>query len=288
MNMFNIAKRNITLFFRDRMAVFFSLLTVIIIIGLYVLFLGDMMANVVRDNPYGRYLADSWIVAGLVASCSVTATLGAYGVIVNDQKRNIIKDFKSSPIKFYQLTGGYILSAFTVGIIMSTFTLFLGQIYILINGGNLFTLKTLIFAFLIIILTTFMNSAVLFFIMSFTKSESAFGTLSTVIGTIIGFLLGIYIPIGSLPNWVQSVMKVFPGSYSVSLLRSIIMEKPIDLVFANVPDNIVSYDWFVTFMGLKFSFDGFLTTPLIAVLVMLGTGILFFGLSILKLSIKTK
>ena len=35
-------KRNVRLFFRDRSAVFFSLLAVLIIIGLYALFLGDV------------------------------------------------------------------------------------------------------------------------------------------------------------------------------------------------------------------------------------------------------
>ena len=41
----NFMKRNLRLFFRDKMSVFFSLLSVFIIIGLYVLFLGDMMTG---------------------------------------------------------------------------------------------------------------------------------------------------------------------------------------------------------------------------------------------------
>lgn len=40
--MIGFAKRNLKLFFRDKSAVFFSLLAVFIIIGLYALFLGDV------------------------------------------------------------------------------------------------------------------------------------------------------------------------------------------------------------------------------------------------------
>ena len=285
MNMLNIAKRNIRLFFRDRTAVFFSLLTVFIIIGLYVLFLGDLIAQGVGDHPQARFLVDSWIVAGLVASCSVTATLGAYGIIVDDNKKNIIKDFKAAPVKYSSLAAGYIISAFVIGCIMSTITLFLGQLYIVMNGGSFLPIISIIKVLLVIILSTFMNSAVLFFFILFIKSESAYGTLSTIIGTIIGFLMGIYIPIGSLPSTVQSVVKIFPGSYSVSLFRNIIMERPLEAVFGSF---LTERNNFELAMGINFSFDGKITTPTIAIIVMLLTGIIFFILSILKLSMKKK
>ena len=52
-------KRNITIFFRDKASVFFSLLSVLIIIGLYVLFLGDLMEQSMPDAPGVRFLMDS-------------------------------------------------------------------------------------------------------------------------------------------------------------------------------------------------------------------------------------
>ena len=81
------ASRNLKLFFRDRAAVFFSLLAVLIIIGLYVLFLGDMVAGDLTGVPGGRFLMDSWIMAGLLAVTSVTTTMGAVGVVVDDRSR---------------------------------------------------------------------------------------------------------------------------------------------------------------------------------------------------------
>ena len=43
--MITFAKRNLLVFFKDKSSVFFSLFAVFIIIGLYALFLGDMMAE---------------------------------------------------------------------------------------------------------------------------------------------------------------------------------------------------------------------------------------------------
>ena len=43
--MIAFTRRNLLVFFRDRTAVFFSLLSSLIIVGLYVLFLGDTWAS---------------------------------------------------------------------------------------------------------------------------------------------------------------------------------------------------------------------------------------------------
>jgi multidrug/hemolysin transport system permease protein len=54
-------KRNLLIFFRDRSSVFFSLLSVFVIIGLYVLFLGDMLVSGMKEVPGARFLMDSWL-----------------------------------------------------------------------------------------------------------------------------------------------------------------------------------------------------------------------------------
>lgn len=63
-----LAGRNIKVFLRDRTSVFFSFLSVIIIILLYVLFLGDTMVkslqDYVPDPNVARFFADTWIMVG--------------------------------------------------------------------------------------------------------------------------------------------------------------------------------------------------------------------------------
>ena len=80
--MIPLAIRNLKLYFRDRTAVFFSLLAVFIIIGLYVLFLGDTITADLTEIKGARFLMDSWIMAGLLAVTSVPTTMGAASVVV--------------------------------------------------------------------------------------------------------------------------------------------------------------------------------------------------------------
>ena len=84
--MITFAKRNLLVFFKDKSSVFFSLFAVFIIIGLYALFLGDMMAEQVAGLENGRFVMDSWISAGLIAITPVTSTMGALGAIIADKE----------------------------------------------------------------------------------------------------------------------------------------------------------------------------------------------------------
>lgn len=96
--MIGYAKHNLLLFFRDKSAVFFSLLAVFIIIGLYALFLGDVWASELKEIANVRFLMNSWIMDGLMAVTSVTTTMGTFGMLVSDREKKIIKDFNSSAV----------------------------------------------------------------------------------------------------------------------------------------------------------------------------------------------
>ncbi|HHY28783.1 MAG TPA: ABC transporter permease [Desulfitobacterium dehalogenans] len=284
--MINFMQRNLKIFFRDKSAVFFSLLAVFIIIGLYALFLGDVWAEDYSDIENARYLMDSWIMAGLLAVTSVTTTMGALGIMVADKARNIIKDFQSSPVPRSALAGGYILSAFVVGVIMSVVALILAEIYILDNGGELLTGIRMLQVLALILLSSLASTAILFFLTSLFKSLNAFSTASSIIGTLIGFLTGIYLPVGVLPEAVQYAIKIFPISHAALLFRQLLMEAPLQKAFAHAPAE--SLEEFKTMMGVTFRFGDTLLTPQGSILVLLVTAGLFYGLSILNLSRKSK
>jgi multidrug/hemolysin transport system permease protein len=284
--MINFTKRNLLVFFKDKSSVFFSLLSVFIIIGLYALFLGDVWTSSFSDLTGVRYLMDSWIVAGLLAVTSVTATMGAFGIMVEDKTKKIIKDIHSSPIARGSIAGGYIFSAFVVGVIMCLVTLVLAEVYILSNGGALLSGAALVKVLGLILLSTFSNTTLVLFLVSFFNSSNAFATASTIIGTMIGFLTGIYIPIGSLPEAVQWVIKVFPPSHSAVLLRQVMMTDPLGKTFAGVPAEYLT--GFKEELGVVFQFGETTVTPAVSILILVASGLLFLGLSILSLSRKKK
>lgn len=285
--MIKIAQRNLKIFFRDKSAVFFSLLASFIIIGLYVLFLGDAWAsNFKQAGVNVREVMDNWIMAGLLAVTTVTTTMGAFDVMVSDKTKKINKDFLSSPVSRRSLAGGYVLSAFLIGLIMSMVTLVLAEAYIVMEGGALMDLKTLAKVIGVILIADLANTSMVFFLTSFFTSAAAFGTASTIIGTLIGFLTGIYLPIGTLPEAVQWAIKLFPPSHAAALLRQIMMEKPIATAFANAPAEYVEET--KEMMGVTFKFGGTELGAYVHIAVLLGAGALFFVLAVVSMSRKRR
>jgi multidrug/hemolysin transport system permease protein len=117
---------------------------------------------------------------------------------------------------------------------------------------------------------------------SFFKSQQAFSTASTIIGTLIGFLTGIYLPIGNLPSSVQTIIKAFPVSHAAALFRQVIMEEPLKFSFGGVDPRFVT--GFKEYMGVIYNFGGSEVSPLISVLILAGTAVVFFALSVWNLS----
>ena len=137
-----LASRHLKLYFRDKTSVFFSMLSVFIIIGLYVLFLGELVSN---DQIEGyRNMMDQWIMSGVIAVGGFTTTLGAYGILVDDKAKKIERDFVVSPIKPSVRILSYLLSSVVIGTVMSVVTLVFAQIYMMIYGVSLIPFVTLL------------------------------------------------------------------------------------------------------------------------------------------------
>lgn len=285
MMIWNIAIRNLKLFFRDKSSVFFSLLAVFVIIGLYVLFLGNMITSGLQWLGEGaRFIMDSWIMAGLLAVTSLTTTMGAFGVMIEDRTKKVMKDFTASPVKRSALVGGYVLSAFIIGVIMSVVTFVLAEVYIVAYGGEVMSLAGILKVFGCILLCVLSSSAMVFFLVSFFKSNNAFATASTVIGTLVGFLTGIYIPVGQLPEAVQTVIRCFPVSHGGALLRQVMMEAPI--AAANL--DAATEEGFRLTLGVNYKFGDAVLGPVPSVVILLVTAAVFYALAIFNVSRKRK
>lgn len=284
--MIAFTKRNLIVFFRDRSAVFFSLLASFIMIGLYVLFLGDVYTSDFKDFENAREIMDNWVMAGLLATTSVTTTMGVFGIMVNDRTQKISKDFYSSPVDRKNLAGGYIISALMIGFIMSVITFVLAEVYIAANGGSLMDVTTSVKILLVILLADISNAAMMFFITTFFASSNAFSTASTLIGTLIGFITGIYLPIGMLPEAVQWIVKLFPTSHAAALLRQLMMEKAISAGFADIPESYLAE--FKHLLGISFQFGSHEISNIGSIMILLVSSVLFFFLAVLHLSKKKR
>ena len=277
-----LLKRNIKLYFRDKSNFFFSILAIIIIIALYVLFLGNVWGDAaLRAMPGADVLRNSWLAAGLLAVATFTTPLGALSVIIDDRTKKIYKAFYASPVKRSDISAGYILSAFSVGFIMTVITAVAWMGYIAFINDGFFTVSVYLRLVGMIILSNLANTALVFFVVSFLRSHSAFNTVSAALGTLIGFLMAIYLPIGVLPEGVQTAIKLFPPSHGAVLFRQIIMEIPIQVTFDGVPASYV--DGFKDMMGVVYRFGDFEVTPIVSIAALAISAVVFFGFSLVNL-----
>ena len=268
------ASRVLKIYLRDKTAVFFSLLSSFIIIGLYILFLGETYSSSFEQIGNIHQLMDQWVMAGLLATTSVSTSVATLSVMVDDQYQKRQKDFYCTPIKKTALAGGYFMASLIISFFLSLITLFFAQIYILINKGNWFSFSVYMQIIVILLLTVLMNSSMMFFISSFFKSNHAFSTATSIMGTLIGFLTGIYIPIGTLPEIIQWVIKIFPTSHGAVLLRQTMMNSTMNQSFQQLPQTAVVE--FQNILGITYQFENITLTPICHYFYLIIFTIIFF------------
>lgn len=278
--MIAFAVRNLKLYFRDRAAVFFSLLAVLITIGLYVGFLAGTLTQDLQV-PGARFLMDSWMMAGLLAVTTVTTTLGAAGVLVEDRVKGAAKDFHCAPIRRSTIVGGYLLSAVAVGVLMSSGAFLAAEAYILANRGKLLPWGGIFKVLGLLVLSSTASGALVSFVISFLRTLNAFAVASTVVGTLSGFLMGIYVPVGLLPSGVQAAIKFFPLAHAAVLLRQVFLEVPLAEAFAGAPSEVALR--FQRELGVVFTWGEGLISSAVSVGVLAGTAALFFSLAVWRM-----
>lgn len=266
--------RNLVLFFRDKAAVILSFLAEFIIVVLYIFFMRDNLIEkfiAVEDAPV---LLDTWMMAGIIGITSVSATMGVYGIMVEDREHNNYWDFNITPVNRYSLMGGYLAGASAVGMMMSLVMVLAAEIYIwcrcsiLIDG--IIQLKLMG----VLVINTISNSMLAMLITSFVKSNNALASCCTIVGTLIGFMTGIYIPVGDLPTGIQTTVKFFPVSQGVVLVRQLLTEPLIMQSFGSERDSAAQE--FMEQMGIFFMWEGQRIPDSISIIIMAVTALICF------------
>ncbi len=293
MTLIRLIKRNILVYSRDRASVFFSLLSMLIIIGLMAIFLGNMNADSVvnllkeyggaRDALKDRANAEQfvllWTLAGIVVVNSVTITLMMAGIMVEDEDQHRLSSFYVSPVSRGLLVLGYIFAAVIMGFIICLLTFAVGEIIVWVTGGALMTAAQIGQILLLILLNVFMSAGMVFFIANFIHSTSAFSGLSTITGTLVGFLAAIYLPMGMLPANIQAVLKCFPLLHGCSLMRDTFTKQALISTFWNCPDELV--DGYKEYMGITVSWREDIVANEFKVAFLIISGIIFILISTL-------
>ena len=223
----SFAKRCCLLYFRDRGAVFFSLMASLIVVMLYLLFLRDSLISGNEGIKDMGHLVDAWVLSGILGITAVTCSAGALQTMVTDRSDGKVSDFKVTPMGPYQLAAGYVLSTFIVGLIMSYAILVIAVAYMAMTGCPISVSGTIISAVLVIP-AALSGSVIMFTISTFIKTVGAFSGMYTVVSVAIGFITGIYVPFGSMPSVIGSSAVFVPATQMSSLFRKYLAGEAMD------------------------------------------------------------
>lgn len=267
-----ITGRNLRLYFRDPLNVFFSLLGALIVFLLYALFLGNIQTQSISASAPGadpalvRGFVDAWMFAGIVALATMSTTLGALSAFVDDAATGRFRDFLVSPIRRGQLVLGYLLGAFVIGLAMSLVVLAVALLYLWLVSGVVLGLPQIAATVGWVALSTAGFAALWAFVVSFLRTTGAFAAVSTVVGTVAGFVAGAYIAVGLFPDAVRETVSALPFAQSAMLIRQEFTGAALPALVGGNPEAVAGLEHFygITLSVGDWSVPGWFAAGLLA------------------------
>ncbi len=233
-----LVKRHMLKFLRDKTAVFFSFLSVIILLTLYFLFIGENYVSELRRPEYAGiidanlidYLKISNMMGGILVINTISLSLGIMGNIITDLEQRSLDAYLVTPVKRYKIIFSYYLSAILVTVFFTVLMWAFTIIYVGIVSSYWFPFMVIIQALGLLILFTFVSASLMIYLVTLLKSVNAFGTLSGILGTLVGFICGIYMPLAIFSNSIQYVASAIPFTHMTILLKNVMLEEPMRLL----------------------------------------------------------
>lgn len=229
-------KRNVLLFFKDWQSILFSLLTSIIVLVLYLLFLKGTfvsaiqsameqypgLASMVPQKDIDMF-ANLFLLSGILGSAMISVPFSCITVLVKDRANKVDYDILSTPLKRGQIIFAYFVSAVLTSILLNSIILAVGLIGIRMQGNMYLNISQVVKAFSIVALGSISASAIFMIIVLFFKTVSACEAFFGILSAASGFVIGAYIPISQFSNEVQTVCNLFPASQITIMLRNILL-----------------------------------------------------------------
>ncbi len=241
-----LTKRHLMVFFKNKVRLMYTLLVPVIIFAVYLLFLRGlelgMVQNILSDpalglgadviadvqlHKYIETLVDSWMLSGIIGLSTITVALQTNTVIVEDKENGVNRDFASSPIHRNLLIASYFVYNFLVSALICLVFYLVCLVYLAAMGELLISFGEVLLSLVVMFFATVASTLMTVFICSFVKTEGTMMSIVAIFSTAVGFLIGAYMPLGMMPDWVQGICGFIPGTYACSLLRYAFMKTPL-------------------------------------------------------------
>lgn len=225
-----LTKRNMLVFFTDKGTLFFSMLTPIIILLLYILFLKNSLLSSLQNAATGlenlvaakdmAQFVNGLLLTGIISSALITIPYNALEIIVRDREDRVDLDMLSTPVKRFEIILSYFCAAVISAFMQAMVVLAVG-IGILSMSGDMY-LTALDIAKLVgaVFLGTVSSTSVFMVVMMFFKSMGTCGAFMGILSAVSGFVIGAYMPLSQFNKGIQNVCNLIPATGITVLIRN--------------------------------------------------------------------
>lgn len=240
--------RNVKLFFKDKGMFFTSLVTPMILLVLYVTFLGKAYTDSFNSAmPEGLQVADDLIAAtvggelisSILAVCCVTVAFCSNLLMVQDKVNGARNDLMIAPVKRSVLALGYYIATVFSTLIVCIAAFGAGLLYVHSVGWYM-SAADIAWILLDIVLLVLFGTALSSIINVFLSTQGQISAVGTIVSAGYGFICGAYMPISNFGTGLQKVLSFLPGTYGTSLLRNHAMRGVFEQMRADgFPEEVV-------------------------------------------------
>lgn len=237
-----LVERSLKIFLKDKASVFFSLLAPLIVLGLYLLFLGDIQTDGIKaafegapiDDKLLKSFVDAWMLAGVVSVACVTVSFSVQGITVQDREKGVLNDMLASPISRGIIDLSYLISNFVVTLCICLIVLAVAFVYVAITGWTL-SFVDVVLLIALTIMSVLSASVISTLVGLAFRTSSQHSAFVGIISAVIGFVMGAFMPLSAFPKGVQYVTLFVPATYSAALYRNLFMRGALEKIDAALP-----------------------------------------------------
>lgn len=280
-----LIKRNIKLYFRDKGMFFSSLITPIILLILFVTFLGSIYrdsfasalstAGINADAILIDGCVGGQLISSLLAVTCITVAFCSNLIMIKDKTSGARRDLTVSPLHLSTLGFSYYLAALISTLIINLTAAAVSLAYLAFVGWYLSSADVLLLILDVFLLTMFgtaLSSCVNFFL----SSDGQASAVGTIVSAGYGFICGAYMPVSNFSPVLQRILSFLPGTYGTVLLRNHAMRGAFrQMTKDGIPQEVIekicdSVDCNLYFFGEKVSVSAMYMVLCASILLFIG------------------
>ena len=239
-----LTRRNVMIYFKDKSAVAFSLLTSVIVFVLYLIFIKGSYVDAINDSLNGLQefvssdevegLVGLILLVGILGSATITVPYCCLKTLIRDKENKIDFDISATPIKRWQIIVSYYTAAVFSASVVTLAIYAIGVGCIMGMYSVEFAATDLMVGFGILLLGNLSSSAIFLIMTMLFKSVATCDAFYGILSSTSGFVIGAYMPLSTFSDTIQTICNLFPATHITILLRGRMMQGMLDKINRNI------------------------------------------------------